>query len=69
MDQEAYFQGFQSISRSEVLNRSVVGDVNTKFFRPAGVRLGLGVETSRSFNTFSEKGSESIPTLVLSVKP
>ena len=67
MGQEACFHAFPSFSRKRELNRLVVGGIDTKFFRPAGVRLGLGVEANIGFRTSvrsdESTSSEGVPLL------
>src|SRR6266516_1323003 len=61
MDQEAPFQGLLSVPSRAVLNLPVVGGGGTKLFRPAGVRLGLGVEENRGFRTSVRSEASTSP--------
>src|SRR3954451_25216237 len=67
MGQEACFHRFWSFSTNRELNRPVVGGIDTKFFRPAWVRLGFGVEANIGFRTSvrsdESTSSEGIPSL------
>ena len=46
-----------------MLNRPAVGGADTKFFRPTGVKLGLGVEANRGFNISVRREASTSPTV------